>query len=106
MVPYMLHGANRETEFQVIVLCQDLKNPVDRQYFLCFDNRPLNNIVDSDFVHAIREKNFTQDNLISYRQSLQDLIKTDPFCLETFHVLSFSGKLSDALLNLAHLNKE
>lgn len=98
--PYSLHGAHRETEFQVIVLCQvDSSKQVKRQYFLCIDNRALVNILDEDFFQPIEDKFNIQYHFNNYRQSLDDLIKSDPLCRGMFQILNFQI-LSEALLKL------
>ena len=100
--PYTLHGAHRETEFQVIVLCQkdSTSSQTNRKYFLCIDNRPLNNISDPDFFHLEEEEARIQENQKHYQQSLKDYIKEDSHCQDTFRLLSFSGKLSEALSSM------
>ena len=100
MPPYSLHGAHRETEFQVIVLCQvDSSKQVKRQYFLCIDNRALVNILDEDFFQPIEDKFNIQYHFNNYSQSLADLIKSDPLCRGMFQILNFQI-LSEALLKL------
>jgi len=96
-VPYEISGGQRSMDFVVIKLTRLQHGRIKkRDYFLCVDNRPLNNLADlPDFQGLSTGQVYSQCR--AYYRDLSQMIKNDDICAQRFHVLAFQGNLSAAL---------
>ena len=88
-VPYQISGARRSTDLVVIKLTrQGMKT---KDYFLCVDNRPLNNLADLT-LHGFTSGQ-VQTECKAYYRALRHMVKNNEHCAQRFQLLAFKGKL-------------